>query len=211
MFPKARGSIDPMNAVIASMESGLAQLDAARRLAVEYAVDVRRRFGDRVHSVRLYGSARGDWSPESDIDVLVLLDRASPEDSEWLVSHAVALGVLGSGLLLQPMFMTVDDFAYLQKRERRFAVEVLSARHPNLEQPRFPTGGKVGSLAEGCDLFLWAGRRYCELTVSELAFTVGTEYAAVSVAIRRLEHHAARSRTLRDMQTRLSTILNVAR
>jgi hypothetical protein len=50
---------------------------------------------------------------------------------------------------------------------------------------------------EGRDLFLWAARRYCGLTVSELASTVGAEYAAVSVAIRRLEHRAARSRTLR--------------
>jgi hypothetical protein len=40
--------------------------------------------------------------------------------------------------------------------------------------------------------------------VSELASTVGAEYPAVSVAIRRLDHRAARSRTLRDMQTRLS-------
>jgi hypothetical protein len=63
---------------------------------------------------------------------------------------------------------------------------------------------------EGRDLFLWAARRYCALTVSELASTVGAEYTAVSVAIRRLEHRVARSRTLRDMQTRLSTMLNVA-
>ena len=114
-----------MEAVMSSVDEALAQLDVARRVAGEYAADVRRRFGARVHAVRLYGSAaRGDWSPESDIDVLVLLDRVAGGDSEWLVRHAVALGILGSGLLLQPLPMTVEQFAYLQARERRFAVEV---------------------------------------------------------------------------------------
>ena len=107
------------------MEAVMSSVDEARLVAGKYAADVRRRFGDRVHAVRLYGSAaRGDWSPESDIDVLVLLDRVSGEDSEWLVRQAVALGILGSGLLLQPLPMTVEQFAHLEARERRFAVEV---------------------------------------------------------------------------------------
>ncbi len=107
------------------MDAGLAELDAARKIAVQYAEDVRGHFGDRLRGIRLYGStARGDWTPESDIDVLVLLDGVTTQDSEWLVNRAVKLGLLGSGFLLQPLFMSADDFGRLKKRERRFALEV---------------------------------------------------------------------------------------
>lgn len=113
-----------MNETI-STPSGIGALQDARALAKRYAKDVRLHFGNRVSSIRLYGSAaRGDWTPESDIDVLILLDHVHNEDSEWIVSHAVTLGLLGSGLLLQPLFMTTADFAHLQNRERRFAIEV---------------------------------------------------------------------------------------
>jgi len=45
------------------------------------AVDLRRLYGDRLQRVLLFGSwARGDAHPESDIDLLVVLDRV---DSPW--------------------------------------------------------------------------------------------------------------------------------
>jgi predicted nucleotidyltransferase len=45
------------------------------------ARDLRRLYGDRLSSVLLFGSwARGDAHPESDIDLLVVLDRV---DSVW--------------------------------------------------------------------------------------------------------------------------------
>jgi hypothetical protein len=63
---------------------------------------------------------------------------------------------------------------------------------------------------EGRDLFLWAARRFCGVTVSELARAVGAEYAAASAAMRRFERRAVRQRRLQDMQTRLTKMLNVA-
>jgi predicted nucleotidyltransferase len=97
----------------------------ARGLAQRFAADVRDHFGSRVRAVRLYGSAaRGDWTPESDIDILVLFDRVSGDDSEWLVNRAVKMGLLDSGLLLQPLFMAEADYIHLRDRERRFAIEV---------------------------------------------------------------------------------------
>jgi len=114
-----------MSSVSTTTDSNVTGLETAGRLAKEYAGDVRAHFGGRLDSVVLYGSAaRGDWTPESDVDVLVLLDRVSPEDGEWLVDRAVALGLLGVGLLLQPLFMSVADFGRLKARERRFALEV---------------------------------------------------------------------------------------
>ena len=63
---------------------------------------------------------------------------------------------------------------------------------------------------EGRDLFLWAARRFCGVTLSELGAAIGSEYAAVSVAIKRLERRAVRDVGLRDLQAKLVAMLNVA-
>ena len=63
---------------------------------------------------------------------------------------------------------------------------------------------------EGRDLFLWAARRFCGVTLSELGSAIGAEYAAVSVAIKRLERRAANDKAVRNLQTRLTAMLNVA-
>jgi predicted nucleotidyltransferase len=47
-------------------------------IARDVARDLRRLYGDRLSSVLLFGSwARGDAHPESDIDLVVVLDRRS--------------------------------------------------------------------------------------------------------------------------------------
>jgi hypothetical protein len=63
---------------------------------------------------------------------------------------------------------------------------------------------------DGRDVFRWAARRFCGVTVSEWARAVGAEYAAASAARRRFERKAACQRTLQDMQNRLTKMLNVA-
>ena len=97
----------------------------ARRIAGEYARQVRSHFGHRLRSIRLFGSAaRADWTPASDIDVLVLLDDVTGPDKDWLVQRALAAGVLDSGIVLQPLYMTERDFRELRERERLFALDV---------------------------------------------------------------------------------------
>lgn len=110
---------------IAEIKTAEGDLERARIVAREFAVEIRAHFGARLKAVRLYGSAaRGDWSTESDIDVLVLLDRVELKDEDWLVSHALKRGILGSGFMLQPLFMTEANFNELEARERLFAREV---------------------------------------------------------------------------------------
>lgn len=63
---------------------------------------------------------------------------------------------------------------------------------------------------EGRDLFLWAVRRFCGLSLSQIGEIVGSEYAAVSAAARRLEKRSAADARLRELQTRITEMLNVA-
>lgn len=101
-------------------------LGDVRLLAREYGERVREHFGSRVRNVWLYGSAaRGDWTPESDIDVLVLLYNEEDGDMEWLVGTAYWMGLAKRGLLLQPVMLTAAEFDRLAIRERRFALDVL--------------------------------------------------------------------------------------
>ena len=110
---------------VADIKAAEVDLERARVVAREFAVEIRAHFGARLKAVRLYGSAaRGDWSTESDIDLLVLLDRVELKDEDWLVSRALKLGILGSGFMLQPLFMTEANFNELEARERLFAREV---------------------------------------------------------------------------------------
>jgi len=110
---------------IAEIKVTEGDVERARTVAREFATAIRLYFGLRLKALRLYGSAaRGDWSPESDIDVLVLLDRVEPADGDWITNRAVQLGVLGSGLILQPLFMAAAEFNELLARERLFAREV---------------------------------------------------------------------------------------
>jgi len=102
-----------------------ASLETARALARTYAADVRAHFGDRTRRIRLYGSAaRGDWTTESDVDVLVLLDTVAMEDQRWLVDRATDLGIQGCGILLQPLPLAEDHFNELRELERLFAQDV---------------------------------------------------------------------------------------
>ena len=46
--------------------------------------------------------------------------------------------------------------------------------------------------------------------MSELGVAIGAEYAVVSVAIKRMERKAVSVKTIRDKQTELTNMLNVA-
>ena len=97
-------------------------LDRVRGLAEEFATIVRSRFDTRLRAIKLFGSAaRGDWTRESDIDVLVLLDRVESADTDWIVSRAYSLGLIQNNFLLQPTIMPQAEFDRLLNQERLFA------------------------------------------------------------------------------------------
>ena len=61
----------------------------------------------RLHSLIVFGSrARGDSDPESDLDVLVIIDEEeSPQISEYVSDTAWEAG-LGSGIYVSPILMS---------------------------------------------------------------------------------------------------------
>lgn len=114
-----------MTVTIADIKTTEGDLARARIVAREFGAEIRSHFGKRLKAVRLYGSAaRGDWTTESDVDLLVLLDRVEMADEDWLVSRALKRGILGSGFILQPLFMAEANFKELVAHERLFAREV---------------------------------------------------------------------------------------
>ncbi len=81
--------------------TGQPSLTASERHALEgFAQRLHLRFGDRVRSVILFGSkARGDFGPDSDIDVLVRLADDDPE-LRWDVQQLAARVSLEHDLLI---------------------------------------------------------------------------------------------------------------
>jgi len=97
-----------------------ATLTEAERLALELAVaDLRSALGDRLRAVWLYGSrARGEPpQPESDVDLLVVLDRRDREatdrvyDALWRAQQTIGVGKV----LVSTLVYDVERIA--QRRE----------------------------------------------------------------------------------------------
>ncbi|MFA5042801.1 MAG: hypothetical protein WC381_08085 [Kiritimatiellia bacterium] len=105
------------NVTIAEIKATAGDLERARGAAREFAAKIRAHFGG-------LKAARGDWTAESGVDLLVLLDRVELADEDWLASRALKRGILGSGFMLQPLFMAEANFNELVARERLFAREV---------------------------------------------------------------------------------------
>jgi hypothetical protein len=100
-----------------------------RFVVEELARLARARYGEHLERVVVFGSrARGDSDEDSDIDVLVVLDMTEAEETRangalWTMLEEVR----GRRNLLAPVSlitMTKARFEDLQRRERRFALDV---------------------------------------------------------------------------------------
>ena len=115
------------------MNETLAVLNEAERRTLDaYVALLRERLGDRLLSVRVYGSvARGErWWPgmpiRSDVDLLVLVREPLPDDAEQSLLDATYPLFLESGRQLGPQFRTPEQFARSPVREaiERDAIEI---------------------------------------------------------------------------------------
>ena len=90
-----------------------------------FVTGVRERFGSRVAEIRLFGSyARGDATADSDLDCLVLLDRADRQDDRAITSLAADLTWQIAGVVVSPMTMSVVEFEAWKALERRTPLEI---------------------------------------------------------------------------------------
>jgi predicted nucleotidyltransferase len=101
------------------MSRELQTLPSAVREALETAAGrLRTQFGDRVVAVRLFGShARGDAGPESDVDILVVLDRVRDAADRLAAMGCVIEVGLERDLLLEPMVMGAEELAWRRRCE----------------------------------------------------------------------------------------------
>ena len=86
---------------------------------------LRRRFGPRLVSVRLFGSyARGDAKPDSDVDCLVLLDHVDRTDDRAITDLAADLVWQIGGVVISPLIVSAAEFDAWKARERRTPLEI---------------------------------------------------------------------------------------
>jgi predicted nucleotidyltransferase len=109
-------------------------MDTAARVALPAAVGetlgafvagLRRRFGQRLVSVRLFGSyARGEATGDSDVDCLVLLDRMGRDDERAITDLAADLVWQMGGVVISPLTMSAAEFDAWKALERRAPLEI---------------------------------------------------------------------------------------
>jgi predicted nucleotidyltransferase len=98
--------------------------DRVRAAVAAYRAKVAGRFGGRMREIRLFGSyARGEARPDSDVDVLVVVDGLTRE--EWREASGMAYDVLlDSGVCISSLTCSLAEWQTLRARERRIALDI---------------------------------------------------------------------------------------
>jgi len=90
----------------------------------DYRSKLERAFPGRLLRLTLFGSwARGEAHEDSDVDVLVVLDRATFAERSSAIELGATAG-LEHGWPLAPLVLTVAEWAELERRERLLVREI---------------------------------------------------------------------------------------
>lgn len=95
-----------------------------RGAVIELGRRLELRFGPRLLDLRLFGSyARGDWGPDSDVDVLVvILELSRAEQREVFdLGYDVSMELQ---VPLAPLALSSEEYALLRSRELRIVREI---------------------------------------------------------------------------------------
>jgi predicted nucleotidyltransferase len=80
--------------------------------------------GHRLRGIRLFGSkARGDFDPESDLDIAILVDALDRETKRRIID-IVANVEVEFLLVVSSLVLSWEDFQSLLARERRIALDI---------------------------------------------------------------------------------------
>lgn len=102
-------------------EGGFLVTNPTRQRAIErFSQRIRHRLPTRIKDVRLFGSvARGTDSPESDVDILVLVESDDRETTDIIMDIAVEIN-LDFDVVIAPIIMTRSHYANPLFRETAF-------------------------------------------------------------------------------------------
>lgn len=90
----------------------------------EFCRDIQARWGARILATRLFGSrARGEGNEDSDIDILVLVDRADSNLRQDIYG-APADYLLKYEVVLSPLVMDKQQYDSMKSRERLLIQEI---------------------------------------------------------------------------------------
>jgi predicted nucleotidyltransferase len=93
-------------------------------LLTRYASELRRRYGDDVHQVRLFRSyARGGANEDSDVDVAVVLDHVDWKRQGEVIDLATDLG-LDSGIRISPTILEKSLYDRWRHQERPLVMDI---------------------------------------------------------------------------------------
>jgi predicted nucleotidyltransferase len=86
--------------------------------------------GDRLRGFYLFGSkARGDYDPESDVDLAILVDGLDRTTKERIID-VVADKEIKFLVVISSLVLSWQDFSDLKERERRIALDIESEGIP---------------------------------------------------------------------------------
>lgn len=95
-----------------------------RRAVADLRQLLESRFGDRLRRATLFGSyARGEAGPESDVDVLVLIDELVHADMTWIYETAADIW-MDTGVRLAPLALPTAAYADIERRELLLAADI---------------------------------------------------------------------------------------
>jgi len=97
-------------------------LNSKENLAVEdFRAKLTSLLGPRVKNLLLFGSkARGDFNPDSDIDIFILVDRSDREARKIIASLTTEI-LLKHSILLSPKIIEESHFKFLKHLDTAFA------------------------------------------------------------------------------------------
>ena len=95
-----------------------------QRAARQFAAALRRRYGDALVDVRLFGScARGEMREDSDVDVAVVLRVVDGRTKRDVIDLAASIG-LEHDVLLSPTVLDRETFQRWRAQERLLVMDI---------------------------------------------------------------------------------------
>lgn len=98
--------------------------DEVRSLVRDFKSRLSARLGERLERVALFGSyARGRVGEDSDIDVLVLIDRLIAHD-RWIAAEEAAALMMRERVVLSVLCLDVEEYRRQIERQKPLALDI---------------------------------------------------------------------------------------